>query len=68
MKKTCFKDCHKNASVREEKVVVSYIGYESERKILNYREMSDLSDVRMSDNIKSLSFVREFALVRQPVQ
>lgn len=68
MEKTCFKDCHKNASVPEEKVVVSYIGYESERKILNYREMSDLSDVRMSDNIKSLSFVREFALLRQPVQ
>lgn len=68
MEKTCFKDCHKNASVTEEKVVVSYTGYESERKILNYREMSDLSDVRMSDNIKSLSFVREFALLRQPVQ
>lgn len=68
MEKTCFKDCHNNASVTEEKIVVSYIGYELKRKTLNYWEMSDLSDVMMSENIKSLSFVKEFALLRHPVQ
>lgn len=68
MEKTCFKDCHNNASVTEEKVVVSYIGCESERKTLNYGEMSDLSDGMMSENIKSFSFVREFALLRHQVQ
>lgn len=47
---------YENVSVTEEKNAVSYVGYESEGKIVIYKKMSDFSDVRMSEDIRSLSF------------